>query len=153
MTDLGAYALVTAADPPGPASGAVAIIRDGGGRLLLLLRDDRPDIVSPGVWSFPGGGIEPGETPQEAAAREMREELGIRVSAADCRPFARVQTGPPRKVQILVHRLTLDISPCDIVLGEGAGFAFFTPRQAESLPFSQPLKPVLQRYLDQRTSN
>lgn len=47
-----------------------------GGRVLLGLR--RADRASyPGVWDLPGGHVEPGESPRDAARRELREELGV----------------------------------------------------------------------------
>lgn len=52
---------------------AGAVVRDGEGRVLLLHR------VSPSQWEVPGGVVEPGEHPVEAAAREVREELGVGV--------------------------------------------------------------------------
>jgi len=46
-----------------------------GGRVLLVKRSpDEPSF--PGFWEFPGGSVELGETPAEAAAREFREECG-----------------------------------------------------------------------------
>lgn len=48
-----------------------------GDKCVLQLRDERPDISSPGQWSLFGGKIEPGERPPEAMIRELREELGI----------------------------------------------------------------------------
>ena len=50
--------------------GVTAIIRDGERFLLARQRDTER-------WSLIGGGIEPGETPQEAIVREVREELGV----------------------------------------------------------------------------
>ena len=54
-----------------------ALIRDGGGRVLVSRR--RADQPMPLLWEFPGGKIEPGESPEAALVREVREELGCGV--------------------------------------------------------------------------
>jgi 8-oxo-dGTP pyrophosphatase MutT (NUDIX family) len=53
-----------------------AILRDAAGRVLLI------HFVLPNMtfWATPGGGLEPGETPLQAAHRELHEELGIAVA-------------------------------------------------------------------------
>jgi 8-oxo-dGTP diphosphatase len=51
-----------------------AIVTDGAGRLLLIKRGHEPGL---GLWSLPGGRIEPGETDAQALAREMLEETGL----------------------------------------------------------------------------
>ena len=53
-----------------------AVIRDDAGRLLLIKRGHEPGA---GLWSLPGGRIEPGETGTQALVREMREETGLTV--------------------------------------------------------------------------
>jgi 8-oxo-dGTP diphosphatase len=55
-----------------------AVIKDDQGRLLLIKRGHEPGA---GLWSIPGGRIEPGETDAEALVREMREETGLAVQA------------------------------------------------------------------------
>ena len=53
-----------------------AIVADGQGRLLMIKRGHEPGA---GLWSIPGGRIEPGETDAEALVREMLEETGLTV--------------------------------------------------------------------------
>jgi len=50
------------------------IVRDG--KVLLVRRGKEPFL---GYWSLPGGGVEAGETPEEAVMREVREETGLDV--------------------------------------------------------------------------
>jgi 8-oxo-dGTP diphosphatase len=53
-----------------------AVVTDGQGRLLMIKRGHEPGA---GLWSIPGGRIEPGETDAEALVREMFEETGLAV--------------------------------------------------------------------------
>ncbi len=52
------------------------------GERLLVARRRAADARG-GLWEFPGGKLEPGETPEEALARELREELGIEVEVGE----------------------------------------------------------------------
>ena len=54
-----------------------AVIKDAAGRLLLIRRGHEPGA---GLWTLPGGRIEPSETDQQAVAREILEETGLRVT-------------------------------------------------------------------------
>jgi 8-oxo-dGTP diphosphatase len=63
---------------------AVALV-DGDGRVLLAQRPAGKTLA--GMWEFPGGKVEPGETPERALIRELKEELGIDVAASCLAPF------------------------------------------------------------------
>ena len=60
-----------------PVHVAVGVIVDPSRRVLLSKR--AADSHQGGLWEFPGGKVEPGESLQRALARELQEELGIRV--------------------------------------------------------------------------
>ena len=64
---------------------AAALI-DGDGRVLVQRRP--PGAPMAGLWEFPGGKIDPGETPESALVRELDEELGIGVTRACLAPAA-----------------------------------------------------------------
>jgi 8-oxo-dGTP diphosphatase len=55
-----------------------AVVRDEKGRLLVIRRGHPP---GEGLWSLPGGRVEPGESDAAAIARELREETGLRVES------------------------------------------------------------------------
>lgn len=98
----------TSAPPPGssPPYGhlvivAAAALVDVDGRVLV---QQRRDGAHAGLWEFPGGKLEAGETPAAALVRELAEELGIDVESACLAPaaFASEPSGE-RQLLLLLH--------------------------------------------------
>jgi 8-oxo-dGTP pyrophosphatase MutT (NUDIX family) len=81
--------------------GVNAVITDSAGRVLLGLRHRPP------IWNLPGGGVEEGEAPWDAAVREVREEMGVEVAV---RRLTGVYHRPPDGDPVLVFA-------CDLVAG------------------------------------
>ncbi|WP_156459835.1 MULTISPECIES: 8-oxo-dGTP diphosphatase MutT [unclassified Mesorhizobium] len=63
---------------------ACALI-DADGRVLIAQRPEGKQLA--GLWEFPGGKVEPGETPEECLIRELREEIGVETQAACLAPL------------------------------------------------------------------
>ncbi|MEH6662294.1 MAG: (deoxy)nucleoside triphosphate pyrophosphohydrolase [Parasphingorhabdus sp.] len=63
-----------------------AALVDQNGRILVQRRPEGKPMA--GLWEFPGGKVEPGETPEAALVRELNEELEIDVDEADIEPVA-----------------------------------------------------------------
>ena len=83
--------------PPPPVVGASrevpcvgAVVHDPAGRLLMVRRGHAP---SAGLWSVPGGRVEPGETEAEAVVREVAEETGLAVTAGPVLGRVRIPHG------------------------------------------------------------
>ena len=132
-------------------TGVGIILVDGRGRFLLNLRGRRTS--KPGVsqrpartvlarrWAILGGVIDPGETPQQAAQREVREEIGHAVT----RLHLVVRVSWPRPVYLFAAALPV---PADnILLGEGVEHRLVTMDEVSALsPRAPLLHPVLRAF-------
>ena len=100
----------------------VAILR--GNDVLVIRRDDKPNIPWPDCWDFPGGSRENDETPFETAQRETREEVGLTLS--EHRVFYHSQQ--PGPLGDTVHFFAVlwgDLSDADVTFGrEGQEWRF-----------------------------
>ncbi|OOZ37301.1 Nudix family hydrolase [Solemya velesiana gill symbiont] len=117
---------------------AVAVIADEDGRILLTRRHDH--LHQGGLWEFPGGKVEEGETISQALKREIREELGIDVSAHF--PLIRVKHDYSDKSVLLdVHRVTaFDGSPKGL---EGQPLSWVMPEKLGAYPLPEADHPIV----------
>lgn len=108
------------------------------GRLLITRRPAGVHLA--GFWEFPGGKLRPGETPEDAAVREVVEEVGLRCRARSRRPSV-VHEYPDRRV-------TLHPVDCDWEHGEAEqlevdAVAWVEPHELGAYPFPEANTPLL----------
>lgn len=120
--------------PPNAAS--VALLHQ---RQVLLIQRARAPWH--GAWSLPGGRLEPGETAEACATRELQEELGLRVQAL--RPLAKLLLGESQfRLQVFgTETFEGEITPN----GEIAAWRWVRPGGEARLPTTPHLSEVLER--------
>ncbi len=109
---------------------AACALIDGDGRVLLARRPEGKAMA--GLWEFPGGKLEPDETPEQALVRELREELSLDVSDACLAPFAFASHAYP------AFHLLMPLYLCRRWQGTA------TPREGQTLAWVRP--EALDRY-------
>lgn len=125
---------------------AVALI-DPDGRVLLAQRPEGKSLA--GLWEFPGGKVEPGESPETALIRELHEELGIETKSSCLAPLTFASHAYE------AFHLLMPLFVCrrweGIVQGrEGQALAWVRPNDLRNYPMPPadlPLIPILRDWL------
>lgn len=125
---------------------AVALV-DSEGRVLLQQR--APGRQMAGLWEFPGGKVEPGERPEAALSRELKEELGIDADEADLAPatFASAELGDRHLLLLLYICRQWRGTPRAL---DAAALKWVRPDEMPALPMppaDEPLIPLLEALL------
>jgi 8-oxo-dGTP diphosphatase len=107
---------------------AVGVLRRANGDVLLSQRLTGAHLA--GYWEFPGGKVEPGETPLAALARELCEELGIEITAAE--PLIRHRHHYPASADHPARQVVLHTFEVTAWRGEPRGL------QGQALRWAQP---------------
>jgi 8-oxo-dGTP diphosphatase len=129
----------TAADPKILLVVAVALI-DVDGRVLLAQRPAGKSME--GLWEFPGGKVDDGETPEAALIRELREELGIDVAASCLAPFAFASHGYP-KFHLLMPLFVCRVWQGIVTGREGQRLAWVRKQKLDDYPMPPADKPLV----------
>ena len=125
---------------------AVALV-DGEKRVLLQQR--APDRAMAGLWEFPGGKVEEGETPEAALLREIDEELGIMLDSEAIVPacFASAPLGDRHMILLLYLCRAWHGEPAPL---DAAALCWVSTAEMRALPMppaDEPLIPLLEALL------
>ncbi len=123
---------------------AVALIRRDG-RLLLAQRPKGKAMA--GLWEFPGGKVEAGESPQGALARELMEELGIAVSEADMEAFS-FASHAYEKFHLLMPVFIARRWEGEVEAREGQQLAWVSAAEIRSYPAPEADLLLFERFID-----
>lgn len=133
--------------PEYPFVGVGALIHRGG-KILLIKRRFEPNK---GRWSLPGGLVERGERVEEAALREVKEELGIRVVLEGLMGIANEiiqdENGLVKYHYVLVDFLARPKSEKIRLNRESSSFRWIRPETVENLNSSNNTKAIVRKYL------
>jgi 8-oxo-dGTP diphosphatase len=129
---------------------AGVVLVDRRGWILLQERDEFP-AIDPEKWGPPGGHLEPGEDPAVGAARELFEETGVRLAAADLRLWDVIEVfheayGSDDRMHVFAA--AADLTDADIVCGEGRRIVFVEPSAARALDLTASASISVPGFLD-----
>lgn len=126
----------------------MALLFDRHGRLLIYLRDNKPEIPFPNHWDFFGGHIEEGETPEQALVREVREEIGIELRQWNFFRRYECNEGDAYPNLKYVYWAKIDKIAQELTLHEGRRLMSISPEQRQNVRFANILGQILEEFID-----
>lgn len=113
----------------------------------MLVAQRPPGKAMAGLWEFPGGKLRPGETPEQALIRELREELAVETRAACLAPLTFASHAYPE------FHLLMPLYVCrrwqgDPVPREGQALRWVRPRALRELPMPPADLPLISPLCD-----
>lgn len=126
---------------------AQLLLFDRDGKLVIYLRDDKPEIPFPNHWDFLGGHLEPGETPEQALAREVQEEVGITLTRFFSFRRYPCLTGDAYPNLKHIYYAQIDRRAADLVLYEGQRLAGIAREERRQYKFANILAAILEDFV------
>lgn len=117
---------------------AAVIVSDG----KILAAKRKNERLGGGFWEFPGGKLEPGETPKQACQREVAEELGDQCEVLERIEVSRHFTTPYGELEI--NFFWTKLKTYNLKLVAASEYRWLTPEQLESVTWLKPSEPVLE---------
>jgi 8-oxo-dGTP diphosphatase len=126
---------------------AQALIFDRDGKLLVYLRDDKPGIPFPNHWDFFGGHLEDGETPEQALEREVKEEIGVRLTGWNFFRRYECLAGDAYPNTKFIYYGRIETPPSELRLYEGQRLASIGLADRKCLRFANILGAILEDFI------
>ena len=126
---------------------AQVLLFDRDDRLVIYLRDDKADIPFPNHWDFFGGHLEPGETPEQALLREVKEELGIELREWQFFRSYECLEGDVYPNRKYIYQARIDKTIDELTLHEGQRLASIKPDQCCHYNFANILAAILHDFI------
>lgn len=124
---------------------SAAVLRRAG---CIMIAQRRPTDHYAGLWEFPGGKVEPGETPGQALQRELREECDVEIAVGGLVAEV-VHEHPGGAIRLLAFDCRVESGEPRPVLC--AALRWVTPGELRSFPMSPADRIVVDRLLDAGT--
>lgn len=123
--------------------GAGILLINSNNELLMLLRDNIPNIPFPNMWDIPGGQVETGENPEQTIKREMIEEMDLELGKIN---LFKVYESEDLIDSVFWKRI--DLEPDKIDLKEGQRIAYFSREELSQLKLAFNYNLVVEEFFN-----
>lgn len=130
---------------PAKVACVAIILQNSQGEILLQQRQDSPEVPFAGLWTLPGGRVEPDEGPAQAAQRELTEETDLQVPLSLWKVYPRPGPQAQTIVQyVYTGRTNRPIESIPVL--EGQALCYVRPEDLDRLPIAYGFDGLLKAF-------